>query len=107
MTITEAEELQIAKYLDKTYSEVHEKLTYLNTLNGVTAALETKIRAELTRWTDNNLDTDFTRVEGNLKNFGANINPDDLRASIRKALANYLYFQVTTGGSGWGYSTRS
>lgn len=106
MTITEAEELQVAKILGVTYRDVHEKLTYLNTLNGVTAALETSIRTELARWVTSG--EKFTKLHPKESNKGVETDPLAVKGDIKKNLANLLYFTaLATSGGNWGYSTRS
>lgn len=104
-TLTEAEKLDIAMILGVTYIDVNDKVTNLGD-NYITAAVETKIRTELTRWTTAGVD--FVKVHPREKNFGAEIDPEREKLDIKKRLAALLYFtNLQFGGQAWGYSPRA
>lgn len=92
-TITEANQKRIVRYLGVTsgIDPIRLGVHLAAYADDITDQTVTDVTAELTRWTDNNLDTNFVRVSGNLKNYGASINPDDLRESIRSSLAALLF----------------
>lgn len=88
------------------YIEVNDKITYLGTTY-VTAAVETKIRTELTRW-DEGVGTDFVSIEPMGQNFGARIDPEKEKQDVKKRLASLLYFdELMASGANWGYSKRA
>lgn len=89
VTLTEAEKLNIAKILNTDFVTINDQIFNLGTAY-ITPAVETAIRAELTRWSSG-AGSEFVTVEPNTANFGARINPELEKADIRRNLANLLY----------------
>lgn len=111
ITLTEAEKLDIVKVLTTpgrvvTYGEVNDQISYLGE-ELITAAVETDIRALLTEWTTDGVNRDTTRIHPNTRNFGAEINPDQLKNLIRVEMASLLAMtDLQFSGQYWGRSAR-
>lgn len=89
ITLTESEKLKVAKILNTDYITVNDQIFNLGE-SYITPAVETAVRAELTRW-DAGAGNDFVSVEPNTANYGARINPELEKADIRRNLTNLLY----------------
>ena len=98
MAFTESEKLKIAKILNTNFVTVNDQLTNLGT-DYITAAVETAVRAEITRW-DAGAGSDFVSVEPNTANYGARIDPDLEKQDIRQNIANLLYLFEFAGSAG-------
>jgi hypothetical protein len=86
MSISAADRLKVARYTgaDPVMLGLHIDTFTLEGL--ISSSTETAVAAELTRWTDNNLDTSFVVIEAGPAGFKGRIDPDDLRESIRENL---------------------
>lgn len=62
------------------------------------ANIQEYVEGQLTRWETASLN--FTRIEPNMRNFGARINPGDEKAEIRKNIALALGFDISSLGFG-------
>jgi uncharacterized protein YfaP (DUF2135 family) len=51
---------------------------------------EAKVLAEIQSWDDNDLETDFAKLEPNGPNYGIRDNPEDLRDAIRLNICLFL-----------------
>lgn len=71
----------------------------------ITAVTVTRVTALLTKWDDNDLDTNFIRIHPKEKNFGVEINPEDMRDNIREALASLLMLHRAKWYAGTGSGT--
>lgn len=103
MALTEAEKLNIAKILRVTYIDVNDQITNLGSTY-ITAAVETQIQAELTRW--ETAGVNFTAIEPKEANFGAKIDPNSAKADIRANLAALLYMTDMIAASSQSRLTR-
>lgn len=95
VTLTETEKLKCAQILGVDYIEVNDQVFNLGD-QWITAAVETQIRAQITRW-EAGAGTDFVSVEPNTANFGARIDPELEKNDIRRILANLLYLTDYAG----------
>lgn len=98
MALTEANKLKLAQILGTDYVTVNDQIFNLGT-DYITAEVETLLLAEIDRW-DAGAGTDFVTVEPNTANYGARIDPDLLRADIRRNVANLLYLTDMFNSSG-------
>lgn len=98
MAFTEAQRNKIAKILRITPDTLYYHLT--SGAFELTAQRQADVLAEVTLW-DAGAGGKFTRVHPNLKNFGAEIDPEDNKRAIREAIAGFLERPewATTGGS--------
>lgn len=87
MALSEANVIKVSQILGVKLSDIEYQLTYMDT--EFTSAVQTAIEAQITLW-DAGAATNFTAIEPNVRNFGARINPNDARASIRKNIAVLL-----------------
>lgn len=94
-TLTEAEKLTIGTILGIDFIDLDYHISYYDTR--FTAASDTAIRAELTRWTTAGFN--FLTLEPREANLGARIDPQLEKNDIRKNLSTLLYLQdsVNTG----------
>ena len=95
MAFTDAENLSIARILGTTPTLLVAHITSLGAT--VTAALETAVRAELTRWTTAR--ANFVSIEPKESNFGARVNPGSDQADIRRNIALLLEWPYAIGVS--------
>lgn len=98
MAFAEAEIFSIATILGTTPTTLNAHITSLGAT--VTAALETAVRTQLTRWTTAGIN--FVSIEPKESNFGARVNPDADQADIRKNIALLLewpYMAITSMGT--------
>lgn len=86
MALSEANQLTICQILQVTPSDLEYQLTLLST--EFTAAVQSAVEAQIALWTTAGVD--FTAIEPKERNFGARINPNDARNSIRKNIAVLL-----------------
>lgn len=101
MALTTEEINKIAKILNLPKSYINAQIDVLG--DDLTAQDETDIRAELTRW-DGGAGADFVRIHPKEKNFGAEIDPDDTKADIRRNIAILLGLE-TSAYSSYGMGT--
>lgn len=87
MALSEANQIKVSQILNVTMSQLEYQLTLLST--DFTAAVQSAIEAQITLW-DAGAATNFTAIEPKERNFGAKINPNDARNSIRSAIAVLL-----------------
>ena len=84
MALTEAQTLTIAEVLGVSVVDINDQITWLGATYA-TAAWQTAVEAELTRWTP--ASTNFVATEPKEKNFGARIDPNSEKNDIRANLA--------------------
>jgi len=101
MAFTESEKLDIAEVLDVDYIEVNDQIFNLGTAY-ITAAVETKVRAQLTRWATAGYS--YVNIHPKEANKGAEIRANAPKDAIRRNIANLLYMsdwlnRNTTGGA--------
>jgi hypothetical protein len=94
MALTEAQKLIISKILRITPTILNLQIDALE----ISAELETAIEEQIDLWQDG-AGAKFARVHPNVKNFGAEVNPDDLKSDIRNNIANYLERPDWSGAS--------
>ena len=100
MAFTETETLNIAKILNVTYIDVIDQIFNLGTAY-ITAAVETQVRAELTRW--ETAGANFVKVHPRERNYGVEINSENEKDDIRRNIATLLLMtEIVYGGSGKG-----
>jgi hypothetical protein len=92
MALTATEINKIARILGTTKRYLNAHIENLG--DDLTAQDETDIRAEITRW-DAGAGVDFTYVHPNVKNFGAEIDAEDVKRDIRRNIAVLLDFDVS------------
>lgn len=85
MALTEPQKLIIARILGITPTILNLQIDALT----ISAELELAIEEQIELWTDG-AGAKFARIHPNIKNFGAEVNPEDLKADIRTNIANYL-----------------
>lgn len=98
-TISETTKKSIAEKLraDVVLLDVH-LITYAEYITDETV---TRINNLLSRWDEEDLDANFTQTQPNIKNFGAKINPDDVRDDIRTKLETLLMLNRAEWYDGW------
>ena len=84
MALDEGQKITIAKILQITPTILNLQIDALT----ISATLETAIEAEITRWTTAGLE--FVKIHPKERNFGAEIDPEDLKDDIRTNLAMLL-----------------
>ena len=87
MALSEANQNKVCQILQVTPSDLEYQLTLLST--DFTAQRQTDVEAQITLW-DAGAATNFTSIEPKERNFGARINPNDSRNSIRRNIAVLL-----------------
>lgn len=60
----------------------------------LTAAVEARVDLQIERW-ESGIGEDFDAIDGNLKNFGLNTNPEAERNDIRNKIAKALFFTAS------------
>lgn len=95
MALTETQKLTIATILSVPVYDITYQISYLGATYA-TAAWETLVLAELTRW--ETAGVNFTNIEPNLKNFGAKISYAAAQNDIKGNLAT-LFQRADWGGS--------
>jgi hypothetical protein len=88
MAFTESEKLDIATILGVTYIDVNDQIFNLGTAY-ITAEVETKVRAQLTRW--ETAGSSFVRVHPRERNYGVETNSENEKNDIRRNIATLLY----------------
>lgn len=91
MAFTATERLSIIKITGYDGLYLDQRLETYNV--HITSTVEDAVRDEITRW-DDGAGTNFTRIKPNAQNFGAEINPGDEKADIRKNICNLLYLPL-------------
>lgn len=89
MAFTATEKISIKKILGITLGLLNAQLTSLGA--DLTAETETDVRNELDRW-DDGASTNFVRIHPKEANFGAEIDPGDVKADIKRNIAILLEF---------------
>lgn len=98
MALTEANKLKLAQILGVDYITVNDQIFNLGT-EYITAEVESLLLAEIDRW-DAGAGNDFVVITATSTNYGANIDPSQERADIRRNVANLLYLTELTGRGG-------
>jgi hypothetical protein len=99
MAFTESQQLDICTILEVEKPILDQALIY--NASFITAAVETKVIAELTRWTT--AGANFVKVHPRERNYGVEINSENEKADIRRNIATLLLMTETVyGGSGSG-----
>jgi hypothetical protein len=94
---SEAQQIAITEVLGITRDSLTSQLVYLG--ERVTQGVIDRIQEHLDSW-DAGIGTNYVRVHPNLKNFGAEINPDLARDAIRSNIGNLLEFSSWGSGGG-------
>ena len=84
-TFTNTEKASLIEILEIDPVDLDDRLTYRET--SITAEMKLKALAWIEVYETGNVSTNTTRIIGLAKNFGANINPAELRQLIAKKLA--------------------
>lgn len=92
MALSEVNKLHISKIIGVSPRDLD---IHIASLGGyLTAEVETQVIAEITRWTTG-AGSDFTKVHPRERNFGAEINPSDAKADIRKNIMTLLLIDAS------------
>ena len=83
-TFTNTEKASLIEILEIDPVDLDDRLTYRET--SITAEMKTKALAWIAIYNTGDVSTDVTKIIGLPKNFGANINPAELRQLIAKKL---------------------
>lgn len=103
MAFTEKEELDICRVLGVSPLTLKAHLIELG--DDLTDTVEEEVLAELERWASG-AGSDFVRVHPKERNFGAEINPSDERADIKRNIAILLQLDVALLSVGLGRTVR-
>jgi hypothetical protein len=98
-TFTDEQKANLVDILEIDIITLDERLTYR--ADNITEAIKTKALAWVTVYTTGTVSTDTTRILGLEANFGADIDPNRLRALIKRKLAVHLFCTdlINAGGS--------
>ena len=96
MAFTETEKGTLAEILGIMPLTLSDHLDMV--ISELTTEVEDLIQADIVTW--NLYRNDFTRIHPREKNFGAEVNPADVRATIRARVANWLSFSMPGAVSG-------
>lgn len=91
MAFTEAQKLKICRICDITADVLEDVLTFRGV--AITAQVESDVDDLIEEYHTGNTRRNTTEVTPTAKGFGAKINPESLRALIRKDIINMLYLQ--------------
>jgi hypothetical protein len=91
---SENEQLRICRVMGVSNLELASTLTFYDTQ--ITAEVESQVRELLDEWDTNNVSRKTTQIKAMEANFGAEINPGELRSLIKKELAVLLYLPANT-----------
>jgi hypothetical protein len=94
-TFTEEEVTDFCEILETNSDYLRGHLDYHAAL--ITDSDKTKVLAYVTTWQTGSNSTDTTRIQAMDANFGANINPEDLRNILRKRIAALLHCKHLVG----------
>jgi hypothetical protein len=95
VAFTENELLRIARMSGITYVELYEHITFASSVY-ITAEVETQAREILDEYESNNVNRKTTRIKAMESNFGAEINPSELRNLLKREMASLLYLPANT-----------
>lgn len=93
-TFTEAQVSDLAELLNSNSDEVGDHLEYYADI--ITESDKTKVLDHIASWQA--ASTNFTSIHPNVRNFGARINPGDLKGFYARTIANLLHFSYAGAG---------
>ncbi len=104
MAFTEDQKLDIVAITGITLFDLDWHLKYYAA--NLSSTAEARVLAEIQTWDDNDLETDFAKLEPNGPNYGIRDNPEDLRDAIRMNIMLFLGIDPELANSGGGSSMR-
>ena len=97
MAFTEAQKLKICRITGVTSDLLEDVLSFRAA--AITAEVESQVGDLITEYFANGVNRNVTKIRPNLKNFGADIDPNDTRAQIKGEIATLLYMtEVVSSG---------
>src|SRR4051794_4086298 len=97
MALLEPQKLSVCKILGINKIRLDKQLIAMGP--NITDEAEAEVLNEIDRW-ESGIGDDFTRIEGNVKNFGLNDDPEAAKDDVRKNIMNLLFFEPDDIGSG-------
>jgi hypothetical protein len=95
---TATQKAKLVKILDVDPILLGDRLDYY--ASNISDEMKTEVEDLLDEWDTGTVARNITRIRANMANFGAEINPSDLRALIQKELGRLTFCTDLIGGAG-------